>query len=101
MSVYMDVYQTYFLINMANFDLLFCSYGSNAGNNQMRGNRRHFKGGRNHFSVPNANAPSELRNMEQVRKNRQHEVSRIARLKNKSKGNKSHGNKKRGKQRKN
>ncbi|XP_039124781.1 DEAD-box ATP-dependent RNA helicase 29 [Dioscorea cayenensis subsp. rotundata] len=72
-----------------------------SGNNQMRGNRRHFKGGRNHFSVPNANAPSELRNMEQVRKNRQHEVSRIARLKNKSKGNKSHGNKKRGKQRKN
>ncbi|KAJ0988260.1 hypothetical protein J5N97_006616 [Dioscorea zingiberensis] len=69
-----------------------------SGNSQMRGNKRYFKGGRNHSSVPNANAPSELRNMDQVRKNRQQEASRISRLKSKSKGkNKSQGNKKRGK----
>lgn len=67
------------------------------GGHQMRGNKRHFHGGKNRWSVPNANVASELKGPEQVRKKRQQKVSKIALMKSKSsKGNKF-GKKKRGK----
>lgn len=67
-----------------------------AGNHQMRGNMRNFKGGKKHRTLPNANVPSELRNPEQVRKSRQQKASKISRMKNnKSTKGKKHG--KRGK----
>lgn len=63
----------------------------------MRGNKWQYKGGRNRWSVPNANVSSELREPEQVRKERQQKASRIARLKSKSSKGKKFGKRGKGK----
>ncbi|PKA55115.1 DEAD-box ATP-dependent RNA helicase 29 [Apostasia shenzhenica] len=52
--------------------------GHHAGSNQDRGIKRNFIGGKNRRSMPNASVKSELRDPEQVRKNRQQKASRIA-----------------------
>lgn len=60
-----------------------------AGGRQIRGKKWQFEGGRKRRSVHNSNVPSEIRNAEQVRKDRQQKTGRIDRMKNKpSKGNK-------------
>ncbi|KAJ6850356.1 DEAD-box ATP-dependent RNA helicase 29-like [Iris pallida] len=65
--------------------------GVHAGARQFRENNRgNFRGGKNWRSVPNANAPSELRDPEQVRKDRQQKASRISHMKSRTpKGKKS------------
>ena len=63
----------------------------------MRGSKWQFKGGKNRRSVPNANVPSEIRNPEQVRKDRQQKASRVARMKSKSNNGKKFGKKGKGK----
>ncbi|XP_020259077.1 DEAD-box ATP-dependent RNA helicase 29-like isoform X3 [Asparagus officinalis] len=74
---------------------------SRAGGHQARGgNKWQFKGGKNRRSVPNANVPSEIRDPEQVRKERQQKANRVARMKSKpSKGKKlgKKGNSQKGK----
>ncbi|KAG1326968.1 DEAD-box ATP-dependent RNA helicase 29 [Cocos nucifera] len=66
------------------------------GGHQLRGNKQHFRRGKNRWSVPNANLPSELKDPEQVRKKRQQKAGKIALMDGKSsKGNKF-GKKKRG-----
>ncbi|GMH00892.1 hypothetical protein Nepgr_002731 [Nepenthes gracilis] len=49
-----------------------------------RFNRNNHRGGRKHRLVPNAHLPSEMKNMEQVRKERQKKAHRMARMKRKS-----------------
>ncbi|KAK1263010.1 putative DEAD-box ATP-dependent RNA helicase 29 [Acorus gramineus] len=50
--------------------------GTGFADKRMGGNRRNVKGGRERkSSVPNANVPSELRNLDQVRKMRQQQAS--------------------------
>lgn len=70
-----------------------------AGDNQARGNKRNFMGKNNRKSLPNSNVKSELRDDEEVRKNRQHKATNISRFntkaaKGKGKGKKNFGNKK-------
>lgn len=69
------------------------------GNPGYRGDYRRFKGRNNLKSVPNAHIRSEIKNMEQVRKERQKKADRVSYLKGKSKkGKKKFGGKvKRGK----
>ncbi|KAF5196803.1 Dead-box atp-dependent rna helicase [Thalictrum thalictroides] len=76
-----------------------------AGNRQRRGDNRNFKGGDNRnfiggnkHRIPNAHVRSELKNPDQVRKNRQQQANRTSHMKSKAgKGNKSGKNGKRGK----
>ena len=58
------------------------------GGNGFRGDNRRFRGGRNHQSVPNAHIRSEIKDHEQVRKERQKKADRISYMKSKSKGKK-------------
>lgn len=67
-----------------------------AGNRQMRGDNRKFKGGTRN-RIPNANIPSELKTPDQVRKRRQQQANKISHMKNKSGRGKKPGNKKSGK----
>lgn len=60
--------------------------GGNFGS--FRGGRRSFKGGRNQRSVPNADIRSEIKDPEQIRKQRQLKATRISKLKNNSRGKK-------------
>lgn len=72
-----------------------------AGDHQFRGNNRKFKGGRNNHYVPNANVRSEIKNLEQVRKERQKKANKISHMKNKAATGKKFGkNGKKGKARK-
>ncbi|XP_006847227.2 putative DEAD-box ATP-dependent RNA helicase 29 [Amborella trichopoda] len=56
--------------------------------NQMRGNKRAFKGNKMKRSIPNANVPSELKDIEQVRKRRQQKAARISHYNDDSAGGK-------------
>ncbi|XP_012065044.1 putative DEAD-box ATP-dependent RNA helicase 29 isoform X2 [Jatropha curcas] len=72
-----------------------------SGDRQFRGHNRKFNAGRKHHSVPNANVRSEIKDLEQVRKERQKKANKISHMKNKAGGGKNFGkNKKRGKPRK-
>ncbi|KAF8411708.1 hypothetical protein HHK36_004266 [Tetracentron sinense] len=64
-----------------------------AGDRRMQGYNRNFKGGRNLRSVPNAHVPSELKNPEQVRKERLKKADRISYMKSKSAKGKKFGKK--------
>ncbi|KAK1310737.1 DEAD-box ATP-dependent RNA helicase 29 [Acorus calamus] len=75
--------------------------GTGFADKRMGGNRRNFKGGRDwKSSVPNANVPSELRNLDQVRKMRQQQASKVSYMKHKSKKGKKNGTKGKGGQKK-
>ncbi|GFY85540.1 putative DEAD-box ATP-dependent RNA helicase 29 [Actinidia rufa] len=58
------------------------------GSSGFRGDNRRFRGGRKHQSVPNAHVRSEIKDHEQVRKERQKKADRISYMKSKSKGKK-------------
>ncbi|KAE8076573.1 hypothetical protein FH972_015213 [Carpinus fangiana] len=71
------------------------------GGRRFQGNNRKFRGNKPQHSVPNAHVRSEIKDLEQVRKERQKKANTISNLKGKSsKGKKFHGNGKRGKGRK-
>ncbi|KAL6962297.1 putative DEAD-box ATP-dependent RNA helicase 29 [Sarracenia purpurea var. burkii] len=59
-----------------------------AGRNGFRGDNRRFRGSKKHQSMPNAHVRSEIKNPEQVRKEREKKASKISHMKNKSKGKK-------------
>lgn len=73
-----------------------------AGGRHLGGNNRKFRGGKNQQrSVPNAHVRSEIKDLDQVRKERQKKADRIAFMKGKTqKGKKFSKNGKRGKPRK-
>uniref|UniRef100_A0A6N2LTH8 RNA helicase n=1 Tax=Salix viminalis TaxID=40686 RepID=A0A6N2LTH8_SALVM len=71
-----------------------------SGDRQSRGNNRNFRGGKHQHSrsLPNANVRSEIKDLEQVRKERQKKADRVSYMKHKgSKGKKFGKNGKRGK----
>lgn len=55
-----------------------------AGGSGFRGDNRRFKGGQHKKSVPNAHVRSEIKNLDQVRKERQKKSERVSYLKSKS-----------------
>jgi len=60
-----------------------------AGGNGFRGgNRSSFRGGKRHLSIPNAHVRSEIKDLDQVRKERQKKADRVSHMKSKSKGKK-------------
>ncbi|XP_011074791.1 putative DEAD-box ATP-dependent RNA helicase 29 [Sesamum indicum] len=62
-----------------------------AGTPGYRVDNRRFKGGKSHKSVPNAHIPSEIKDFEQVRKERQKKADRVSYLKSKNKKGKKFG----------
>ncbi|KAL0432252.1 UNVERIFIED_CONTAM: putative DEAD-box ATP-dependent RNA helicase 29 [Sesamum latifolium] len=64
---------------------------SSAGTPGYRGDNRRFKGGKSHQSVPNAHIRSEIKDLEQVRKERQKKADRVSYLKSKNKKGKKFG----------
>ncbi|KAL2241876.1 UNVERIFIED_CONTAM: putative DEAD-box ATP-dependent RNA helicase 29 [Sesamum indicum] len=64
---------------------------SSAGTPGYRVDNRRFKGGKSHKSVPNAHIPSEIKDFEQVRKERQKKADRVSYLKSKNKKGKKFG----------
>ncbi|KAL0323296.1 UNVERIFIED_CONTAM: putative DEAD-box ATP-dependent RNA helicase 29 [Sesamum angustifolium] len=64
---------------------------SSAGTPGYRGDNRRFKGGKSHKSVPNAHIRSEIKDPEQVRKERQKKADRVSYLKSKNKKGKKFG----------
>ncbi|XP_027076487.1 putative DEAD-box ATP-dependent RNA helicase 29 [Coffea arabica] len=68
-----------------------------AGAPGVQGNNRRFRGGQKRHSIANANVRSEIKDIEQVRKERQKKANRISHMKSKSmKGKKFNKNGKRG-----
>lgn len=66
----------------------------------MRGRNGRFRGGNMHNLIPNAHVRSEVKNLDQVRKERQKKASKVSSMKGKSKkGNKFGKSGKRGKAR--
>lgn len=62
-----------------------------------RGGRRNFKGSKKQNSLPNAHLRSEIKDMDQIRKERQQKTNRMSYIKSKSpKGKKSGRNGKKG-----
>ncbi|KAJ6774141.1 ATP-DEPENDENT RNA HELICASE RHLE-RELATED [Salix purpurea] len=71
-----------------------------SGDRQSRGNNRNFRGGKHQHSrsLPNANVRSEIKDLEQVRKERQKKADRVSYMKHKGSKSKKFGkNGKRGK----
>ena len=62
-----------------------------AGNHRFQGNKRNFKGGRKQHSVPNAHLRSEIKDVDQVRKERQKKANKISHMKSKSQNGKKFG----------
>ncbi|KAK6115622.1 hypothetical protein DH2020_007891 [Rehmannia glutinosa] len=58
---------------------------SSAGTSGFRGDNRRFNGGRGRKSVPNAHVRSEIKDLDQVRKERQKKADRVSYLKSKPK----------------
>ncbi|XP_050936890.1 putative DEAD-box ATP-dependent RNA helicase 29 isoform X2 [Cucumis melo] len=54
----------------------------NTGNQQFSGNKRRFGQGKNKHSVPNAHVRPEVKNLEQIRKERQKKANKIQHMKN-------------------
>ncbi|KAJ7975885.1 DEAD-box ATP-dependent RNA helicase 29 [Quillaja saponaria] len=74
---------------------------TSAGRRQPQWSNRKLQGGKKQHSVPNAHVRSEIKDLDQVRKERQKKADRISHMKNKnSKGKKFGKNGKRGKGRK-
>ena len=83
------------------YDPELLKLASISGGRRFQGNNRKFRGNKQQHSVPNAHVRSEIKDLEQVRKERQKKANTISNLKGKSsKGKKFHGNGKRGKGRK-
>ncbi|GAA0159377.1 RNA helicase [Lithospermum erythrorhizon] len=57
----------------------------------MHGDNRRFRGGKKQHSIPNAHVPSEIKDMEQIRKERQTKADRMSYVKSKSKKGKFGG----------
>ncbi|XP_010278989.1 PREDICTED: putative DEAD-box ATP-dependent RNA helicase 29 [Nelumbo nucifera] len=70
--------------------------GSSGDRQMHQGFNRKFKRGRGHFSVPNVHVRSELKDPEQVRKERQKKASKISSRKNKTSKGKKIGKKGKG-----
>ncbi|XP_052192832.1 putative DEAD-box ATP-dependent RNA helicase 29 isoform X2 [Diospyros lotus] len=68
-----------------------------AGGNGLRRDNRSIRGGKKYRSVPNAHVRSEIKDVEQVRKERQKKSNRISYMKSKSKGKKFSRSGKKGK----
>ncbi|GAA0152559.1 hypothetical protein LIER_11009 [Lithospermum erythrorhizon] len=62
-----------------------------AGFRGMHGDNRRFRGGKKQHSIPNAHVPSEIKDMEQIRKERQTKADRMSYVKSKSKKGKFGG----------
>ncbi|GLT45837.1 hypothetical protein SLA2020_196400 [Shorea laevis] len=74
---------------------------SMSGDRRFQGNNRKFRGGKKQQSVPNAHVRSEIKDLDQVRKERQKKATQISNMKGKpSKGKKFNRNGKRGKSKK-
>jgi len=70
--------------------------GSSSMPGSYRGGRRNIRGGgRKPHSVPNAHVRSEIKDMDQIRKERQNKANKIAHMKNKPRGKKQSRGKKR------
>lgn len=69
-----------------------------AGDHKFQRANRNFKGGKKQQALPNANVRSEIKNLEQVRKERQKKADKISYMKSKSAKSKKLG--KNGKKRK-
>nr|XP_023924020.1 putative DEAD-box ATP-dependent RNA helicase 29 isoform X1 [Quercus suber] len=66
---------------------------SMSGDRRSQGNNRNFRGGKKQHHVPNAHVRSEIKDLEQVRKERQKKANKISFMKSKSsKGKKFNGN---------
>ncbi|XP_030934393.1 putative DEAD-box ATP-dependent RNA helicase 29 isoform X1 [Quercus lobata] len=66
---------------------------SMSGDRRSQGNSRNFRGGKKQHHVPNAHVRSEIKDLEQVRKERQKKANKISFMKSKSsKGKKFNGN---------
>ncbi|XAR62412.1 RNA helicase [Bertholletia excelsa] len=68
-----------------------------AGGKGLQGANQRFRGGKKHLPVPNAHVRSEIKDVEQVRKERQKKANKISYMKSKSKGKKFSKNGKKGK----
>lgn len=64
------------------FSLLNSSIKCGAGNQRYSGNKRKFGQGKNRHSVPNAHVRPEVKNLEQIRKERQKKANKIQHMKN-------------------
>lgn len=63
-----------------------------AGNRQLHGGNWKLRGRKSHRSMPNAHVRSEIKDLEQVRKERQKKANRISHMKSKqTKGKKKFG----------
>lgn len=69
-----------------------------AGDRKFQRANRNFKGGKKQQALPNSNVRSEIKNLEQVRKERQKKADKISYMKSKSAKSKKFG--KNGKKRK-
>lgn len=65
-----------------------------AGNQRFSGNKRKFGAGKNKHSVPNAHVRTEVKNLDQIRKERQKKANRIQTMKNQPKRGKKKSGKK-------
>ncbi|KAF3964576.1 hypothetical protein ACB098_12G112100 [Castanea mollissima] len=66
---------------------------SMSGDRRSQGNNRNFRGGKKQHHVPNAHVRSEIKDLEQVRKERQKKANKVSFMKSKSsKGKKFNGN---------
>lgn len=96
-------YNSFYSLNVKNMRAcihnLFLSLLLPAGNHQLHGGNWKLRGRKNHRSMPNAHVRSEIKDSEQVRKDRQKKANRISHMKSKPmKGKKKFGkNGKRGK----
>lgn len=64
-----------------------------SGDRRSQGNNRNFRGGKKQHHVPNAHVRSEIKDLEQVRKERQKKANKVSFMKSKSsKGKKFNGN---------
>jgi ATP-dependent RNA helicase DDX54/DBP10 len=80
------------------YDPKLVKLASISGDRRLQGNNRKFRGSKKQHSVPNAHVRSEIKDLEQVRKERQKKANKISNLKGKpSKGKKFNRNGKRGK----
>ncbi|KAL6504520.1 putative DEAD-box ATP-dependent RNA helicase 29 [Orobanche gracilis] len=64
---------------------------SSAGTSGYRRDNRRFSGGKSHRSIPNAHVRSEIKDIDQVRKERQKKADKISHLKTKNKKGKKFG----------
>jgi len=65
------------------YDPKLVKLASISGDRRLQGNNRKFRGSKKQHSVPNAHVRSEIKDLEQVRKERQKKANKISNLKGK------------------